>query len=74
MTTKRIDTTQELEIFLIYLKQNYIDIPINVTLQIDSEDLKRELIFFRNLIHYTPLWEDFDDFKYMGQKITINNK
>ena len=74
MTTKRIDTAQELEKFLIDLEKNYIDIPINVTLEIDSDNLKREMRFFRNMVNYLPLSVNSDNFKYMGQKITIKNK
>ena len=74
MTTKRIDTAYELERFLIDLEKNYIDIPINVTLEIDSDNLKREMMFFRNMVNYVPLSVNFDNFKYMGQKITIKNK
>lgn len=74
MKTKRIDNTRELERFLIDLQQNYIDIPINVTLEIDSDNLKREMMFFRNTWSYVPLSKNFDEFKYMGQKITIKNK
>lgn len=74
MTTKRIDTAQELVKFLIDLEKNHIDIPINVTLEIDSDNLKREMMFFINMVNYLPLSVNFDNFKYMGQKIIIKNK
>lgn len=72
MTTKRIDSELELFYFITQLQISGIEIPSNVTLEIDSP------IFQSELKKLTKTWIsreiNMKRFKYMGQKITFKSK
>lgn len=68
MTTDRIDSERELIEFIQKLKMANIEIPENVTLEIDSEYLQD--YFIRRLNAWTlPFSKKIDRFKYMGEKM-----
>jgi len=72
-TTNRIDSELELQYFLHKLKSAYIEIPSNVTLEIDSPIFKSE---FNKL---AQTWipgetEPIKRFKYQGEKLTFKSE
>lgn len=69
MTTDRIDSERELIEFIQKLKMANIEIPENVTLEIDSEHLQD---CFNDLWSNTLIFTlngKIDRFKYMGEKM-----
>jgi hypothetical protein len=72
-TTKRIDSELELHNFLNELQMAHIEIPSNVTLEIDSPIFKSE---FKKLAQtWMPLETlPIKRFKYRGEKITFKSE
>lgn len=73
MTIKRIDSELELHNFITQLQIAGIEIPNNVTLEIDSH------IFESELKKLAQAWipreiETIKRFKYMGEKITFKSE
>ena len=73
MTTKRIDSELELYNFIIQLQIAGIEIPSNVTLEIDS------YLFEDDIKEKAQTWipeniEPIKRFKYMGEKITFKSE
>lgn len=73
MDTKiRIHNTIELILFIDKLKRNQISIPENITFEIKSETLKKEIESQINLVNYPNKEEKtFDRGEFMGQKIAL---
>lgn len=72
--TARIDNQLELIKFICDLKSNNIKIPENVTLEIDSEYLKKEIILEANSLWNISLTQNLKRFEYMGEKITFKQQ
>jgi hypothetical protein len=72
-TTNRIDSELELQHFLHKLRSAYIEIPSNVTLEIDSPILKSE---FNKLVQtwITGEIKPIKRFKYQGENIKFKKK
>lgn len=71
MTTDRIDSERELIEFIQKLKMSNIEIPENVTLEIDSQHLQD---YFNSLWTNTLLFElksNITRFKYMGENMVF---
>lgn len=71
---KRIDSQFELIKFIQDLRNNNINIPENVTLEIDSKYLKNEIILEANNLWNIPLDVNVKRFNYMGEKITFKTQ
>lgn len=72
-TTSRIDSERELQEFLFKLQIADIEIPSNVTLEIDSP------IFKSSAVNFLKSWlpgdiASVDRFKYRGQNIMFKSK
>lgn len=72
-STDRIDSELELQIFLLKLQMADIEIPSNVTLEIDSPIFKSEFN------KWAQTWvpgeiEPMNRFKYQGEKITFKSE
>lgn len=70
-TTSRIDSEAELAKFIHKLMMADIEIPSNVSLEIDSIDLKYEMQ--NTTAKWIPKFE-VKSFTYMGQKITFKSE
>lgn len=70
----RIDSQFELIKFIQDLRNNNINIPENVTLEIDSKYLKNEIILEANNLWNIPLDVNVKRFNYMGEKITFKTQ
>jgi hypothetical protein len=74
MTTKRIDSQIELIDFIHLLQKNFIEIPQNVTLQIDSKYLEADIFNSLQEIYNLSIPEKLNDFTFMGQKVSLKQQ
>jgi hypothetical protein len=74
MTTKRIDSQKELIEFIHLLKENFIEIPQNVTLQIDSKYLEADILDSARRIWNIPIDDKLKEFIFMGQKVSLKQQ
>ena len=69
----RIDSTNELTMFVDKLRMSGVELPQNLTLEIDSNLLKDELVKEINMTKDKQIF-DVNRFQYYGIKITFKPK
>jgi hypothetical protein len=74
MTIKRIDSQRELMEFIHLLQDNFIEIPQNVTLQIDSNYLEADILDSARRIWNIPIDDKLKEFSFMGQKVSLKQQ
>lgn len=74
MKATRIDSQRELIEFIHALKEHNIEIPENVTLEIDSKFLKEELELMVNSFWGFKIVSGLHRFKYMDQEVVFKHE